>query len=100
LALSGKILLANTGKINYCPPPGKNPSDAHASATRPTVPLREIPGTGTYRIIWLILLGWRDKNSGEGGVTDRGERGRAAPAGKVNVKTGLPLVDILIFSNL
>ena len=32
------------------------------------------------------------------GVTDRAIRGRAAPHGKLNTKTGLPLADILIFS--
>jgi len=32
------------------------------------------------------------------GVTDRGTRWRAAPPGKLNVETGPPLVDILIFS--
>jgi len=32
------------------------------------------------------------------GVTDRGARGRDAPSGKLNVKTGPPLVDILSFS--
>jgi len=33
-------------------------------------------------------------------VTDRGARGRVAPPGKHNVKTGPPLVDILTFNIL
>ena len=32
------------------------------------------------------------------GATERGARGRATPPGKLNVKTGPPLVDILLFS--
>jgi len=31
------------------------------------------------------------------GVTDRGARERAAPLAKLNVKTGAPLADILLF---
>ena len=34
------------------------------------------------------------------GVTDRGAKGRAAPPDKLNVETGPPLVDILMFSFL
>jgi len=34
------------------------------------------------------------------GVTDRGARERAVPFGKLSVKTGAPLADILVFSIL
>jgi len=34
------------------------------------------------------------------GITDGGAGGRVTPRGKPNVKTGLPLADILIFSIL
>jgi len=39
-------------------------------------------------------------HTGPSGVTDREARGRAAPPGKLNIKTGPPLVDILTFSIL
>jgi len=32
------------------------------------------------------------------GVTDRGAKGRSVPTGKLNVTTGPPLIDILLFS--
>jgi len=34
------------------------------------------------------------------GVTDKGERCKPPPPGKLNVKTGPPVIDILIFSFL
>ena len=51
---------------------------------------------------WGSHYGANEKSGGStSGVTDQGARRRAAtPAGKLKVKTGLPLVNILIFNIL